>query len=32
MHTRAQSALLPPGPNTTALREIFAELLHAPGR
>jgi hypothetical protein len=27
MHTRAQSALLSPGPNTTALRELLAELL-----
>jgi 2-polyprenyl-6-methoxyphenol hydroxylase-like FAD-dependent oxidoreductase len=28
MHTRAQTALLSPGANTTALRELFAELLH----
>jgi 2-polyprenyl-6-methoxyphenol hydroxylase-like FAD-dependent oxidoreductase len=27
MHTRAQMALLSPGPNVTALRELFAELL-----
>jgi 2-polyprenyl-6-methoxyphenol hydroxylase-like FAD-dependent oxidoreductase len=27
MHTRAQSALLSPGPNTTALRSLLAELL-----
>ncbi|HEY3505463.1 MAG TPA: FAD-dependent monooxygenase [Actinocatenispora sp.] len=31
MHTRAQSALLAPGPNVTALRELFAELLTDPG-
>ena len=27
MHTRAQMALLPPGANVTALRELFGELL-----
>jgi hypothetical protein len=27
MHTRAQMALLSPGPNVTALRELFTELL-----
>lgn len=27
MHTRAQSALLSPGPNITALRDLFGELL-----
>jgi 2-polyprenyl-6-methoxyphenol hydroxylase-like FAD-dependent oxidoreductase len=27
MHTRAQHALLAPGPNVTALRELFGELL-----
>jgi 2-polyprenyl-6-methoxyphenol hydroxylase-like FAD-dependent oxidoreductase len=27
MHTRAQTALLSPGPNITALRELFGELL-----
>ncbi|GAA1694719.1 FAD-dependent monooxygenase [Fodinicola feengrottensis] len=27
MHTRAQSALLSPGPNITALRQLFEELL-----
>jgi 2-polyprenyl-6-methoxyphenol hydroxylase-like FAD-dependent oxidoreductase len=31
MHTRAQSALLSPGPNTTALRELVTELLRDPG-
>jgi 2-polyprenyl-6-methoxyphenol hydroxylase-like FAD-dependent oxidoreductase len=28
MHTRAQHALLAPGPNVTSLRELFGELLH----
>jgi 2-polyprenyl-6-methoxyphenol hydroxylase-like FAD-dependent oxidoreductase len=28
MHTRAQLALLQPGPNVTALRELMTELLH----
>jgi hypothetical protein len=31
MHTRAQTALLSPGPNITALRELFTELLRDPG-
>jgi 2-polyprenyl-6-methoxyphenol hydroxylase-like FAD-dependent oxidoreductase len=31
MHTRAQSALLSPGANVTALRELFAELLRDSG-
>jgi hypothetical protein len=31
MHTRAQMALLSPGPNTTALRELFSELLDDTG-
>ncbi|MFB9566215.1 FAD-dependent monooxygenase [Saccharopolyspora hordei] len=31
MHTQAQSALLSPGPEITALRELFAELLRDPG-
>lgn len=30
MHTRAQHALLAPGPNVTALREVFGELLGDP--
>jgi 2-polyprenyl-6-methoxyphenol hydroxylase-like FAD-dependent oxidoreductase len=30
MHTRAQTALLSPGPNITALRQLFAELLGEP--
>ncbi|MER7011398.1 FAD-dependent monooxygenase [Saccharopolyspora sp. NPDC000359] len=30
MHTQAQSALLSPGPETTALRELFGELLQNP--
>jgi 2-polyprenyl-6-methoxyphenol hydroxylase-like FAD-dependent oxidoreductase len=28
MHTRAQTALLSPGPNITALRELLTELMH----
>jgi len=31
MHTRAQMALLSPGANITALRELFTELLREPG-
>lgn len=31
MHTRAQTALLGPGPNVTALRDLFGELLADPG-
>ena len=31
MQSRAQLALLSPGPNVTALRELFAELLHDQG-
>ena len=31
MHTRAQTALLSPGANITALRELFEELLREPG-
>ncbi len=31
MHTRAQMALLSPGPNITALRELFEELLRDQG-
>jgi 2-polyprenyl-6-methoxyphenol hydroxylase-like FAD-dependent oxidoreductase len=31
MHTRAQMALLSPGANVTALRELFNELLREPG-
>lgn len=31
MHTRAQLALLRPGPEVAALRELFAELLAQPG-
>jgi hypothetical protein len=31
MHTRAQTALLSPGPNITALRELLTELMHDPG-
>jgi 2-polyprenyl-6-methoxyphenol hydroxylase-like FAD-dependent oxidoreductase len=31
MHTRAQTALLSPGANVTALRELFEELLLQPG-
>ncbi|GAA0373519.1 FAD-dependent monooxygenase [Microbispora corallina] len=30
MHTQAQSALIAPGPEVTALRELFAELLGEP--
>jgi 2-polyprenyl-6-methoxyphenol hydroxylase-like FAD-dependent oxidoreductase len=30
MHTRAQTALITPGPEVTALRELFAELLTDP--
>ncbi|GAA5068068.1 2-polyprenyl-6-methoxyphenol hydroxylase-like FAD-dependent oxidoreductase [Thermocatellispora tengchongensis] len=31
MHSRAQTALLSPGPDITALREVFGELLREPG-
>ncbi|KDN18628.1 FAD-dependent monooxygenase [Amycolatopsis rifamycinica] len=31
MHTQAQSALISPGSNVTALRELFGELLRLPG-
>ncbi|WP_240969338.1 FAD-dependent monooxygenase [Streptomyces sp. HNM0575] len=31
MHTRAQSALIAPGSEVTALRELFTELLEQPG-
>jgi 2-polyprenyl-6-methoxyphenol hydroxylase-like FAD-dependent oxidoreductase len=31
MHTRAQTALIGPGPNVTALRELLTELLANPG-
>ncbi|MGW4056869.1 FAD-dependent monooxygenase [Amycolatopsis sp. NPDC004747] len=31
MHTQAQSALISPGRDTTALRELFGELLRLPG-
>ncbi|GAA2084755.1 FAD-dependent monooxygenase [Actinomadura alba] len=31
MHSRAQTALMSPGPNITALREVFAELLRDQG-
>lgn len=30
MHTQAQTALMTPGPEVTALRELFGELLHSP--